>query len=182
MSRLAKKPIILPEKIKTKINGENLEVEGPLGKNLVLLGKYVKIETDSKQITVKRLDDSRESRMAQGSVWSLLNSAIKGVTVGFTKILDIQGVGYRAEVKGDELGMTLGYSHPISYQIPKGIKIAVEKQTKLTVTGYSLEQVGQVAATIRGFRAPEPYKGKGIKYEDEVIQRKVGKAAASGGK
>jgi len=181
MSRLAKKPIPLPDKAKTRVNGAHLEVEGPLGKNLVLLHPLVKIEADAKQVLVKRVDDSREAKTAQGCVWSLVTNAIQGSTAGFTKVLDIQGVGYRAEVKGDELSMTLGYSHPVNYKIPKGVKIAVEKQTRLSVSGFSCEQVGQVAATIRGFRAPEPYKGKGVKYENEVIQRKVGKAAATAG-
>lgn len=184
MSRVGKKIISLPDKVKVNVNvnvnGTLVHVEGPLGKGDLRLPFVVTAVSDGKQVTLKRADEGMQTRQLHGTMRALLQNMVSGFSEGFSKVLDIQGIGYRAEVKGESLGMTLGFSHPVAFSIPKGIKIAVEKQTKLTISGSSKELVGQVAASIRGLRPPEPYKGKGIKYENEVIQRKEGKAAATG--
>ncbi len=180
MSRVGKKIIPLPDKVKVNVNGTLVHVEGPLGKGDLRLSSVITAVSDGKQVTLKRSDEEMKTRQLHGTMRALLQNMVSGFSEGFSKVLDIQGIGYRAEVKGETLGMTLGFSHPVSFPIPKGIKIAVEKQTKLTITGSSKELVGQVAASIRGLRPPEPYKGKGIKYDNEVIQRKEGKAAATG--
>lgn len=172
--------IPLPDKIKVQVDGTRLHVEGPLGKGDLRLPDVLSVEADAKQVTLKRKNEEIATRQVHGTMRALLQNMVTGFSVGFSKILDIQGIGYRAEVKGESLSMTLGFSHPVSFPIPKGIKVAVEKQTRLTISGSSKELVGQVSASIRGFRPPEPYKGKGIKYDNEVIQRKEGKAAATG--
>ncbi|MBI4411228.1 MAG: 50S ribosomal protein L6 [Deltaproteobacteria bacterium] len=183
MSKTGKKPVVLPEKVKARIDNGVLHVDGPLGKEQMALNPNVTVQVDAKEIRVKRIDNSRLARQAHGLVRSLVQNMVSGTAEGFKKELDIQGIGYRADVKGNTLAMTLGFSHPVEYPIPAGLKIAVDKQTKLILSGSNKALVGQAAAKIRSFRAPEPYKGKGIKYADEVIQRKVGKAAAgaSGG-
>ncbi len=186
MSRVGKLPVKVPEKVKTRIDAEKgmFFAEGPLGKLEVPLDPILDVAMASGIIQVKRREESRLASCRQGLIRNLIRNAVDGVAVGFKKELDITGVGFRAEVKGSALNMTLGYSHPVVFQIPEGIKIAVEKQTHVTVTGASKALVGETAALIRKFRGPEPYKGKGIRYSDEVIRRKVGKAAvgAGGGK
>ncbi len=181
MSRVGKKPVVLPDQVKARLADSTLHFESPLGKTELRLSPEVVVEIDSKQIVVKRKKETTDGRRFQGVTRALIQNAVTGLSQGFNKVLDIQGIGYRAEVKGDNLVMTLGFSHPVVFPIPKGIKIVVEKQTRLTISGSSRDQVGQVTASVRGLRPPEPYKGKGIKYENEVIQRKVGKAAATGG-
>lgn len=183
MSRTGKRPVALPDKVKVRTNDGVLFVEGPLGKSQVALSEWVQVKADDKSIVVTRKDDSRKAKETHGLIRALVQSAVQGVSTGFKKGLEIEGIGYRAEVKGNDLNLTLGYSHPVVFPIPAGIKIAVEKLTKLSVSGSDKTLVGQVAANIRALRRPEPYKGKGIRYEGEVIQRKEGKAAAaSGGK
>lgn len=181
MSRVGKKPVVLPDKVKARLMDSTLHFEGPLGKTELRLSPEVVVEVDQKQIVVKRKEETGDARRIQGVMRALIQNNVTGLSEGFKKVLDIQGIGYRAEVKGEDLTMTLGFSHPVVFSIPKGIKIAVEKQTRLTISGSMRDQVGQVAASVRALRPPEPYKGKGIKYENEVIQRKVGKAAAAGG-
>lgn len=181
MSRIGKKIISIPEKVKVKLTDGIVFIEGPLGKDQFVLSPRITIETDGKQLNVKRQDESQESRQIHGATRAILQNMVTGLSTGFQKILEINGVGYRAEVKGNEMHMTLGYSHPVVFPIPQGIKVAVEKQTRVTISGSSKDLVGQVSANVRSLRAPEPYKGKGIKYDNEVIQRKVGKAAASAG-
>lgn len=180
MSRVGKKPIAIPEKVKIINNEGVFRAEGPLGKEEVKIHPLVKVEVADKEVRVVRGEESSDGRRVQGLIRSLVNNAVVGVSEGFKKELDINGVGYRADVKGNVLNLNLGYSHPIQYQIPEGIKIAVEKQTHVVVSGSSKDRVGQVSAEIRSFRPPEPYKGKGVKYTDEQIIRKAGKAA--GGK
>lgn len=179
MSRVGKKPVLLPEKVKAKLSDSTLHFEGPLGKAELRLSPEVVVEVDQKQIVVKRKEETADGRRIQGVMRALIQNNVTGLSEGFKKVLDIQGIGYRAEVKGDDLTLTLGFSHPVNFPIPKGIKVAVEKQTRLTISGASRDQVGQVSASVRGLRPPEPYKGKGIKYENEVIQRKAGKSAAA---
>jgi large subunit ribosomal protein L6 len=141
----------------------------------------VTVEVDGSVIRVSRKDDSREARSLHGLTRTLISNMVKGVSEGFSKRLEIVGVGYRAEVKGTSLNLSLGYSHPINYELPKGVTASVEKQTSVILKGADKQLVGQVAAEIRGFRPPEPYKGKGIKYADEVIRRKAGKAGKGAG-
>lgn len=180
MSRTGKRPVVIPEKVKVSISGGQLFAEGPLGKEKVALNPGAKVEVKDGKILVTRPGDTPADRCVQGTVRSLVANVVHGVSKGYSRDLEINGVGYRAEVKGPVLSMTLGFSHPVEYTIPAGIKVAVEKQTKLTISGSSKYMVGQVSAYIRGFKPPEPYKGKGIKYSDERIIRKVGKAAGAG--
>ena len=183
MSRIGKRPVVAPSGVEIALNGKVVSVEGPKGKlSMDVPGKgNVEISIDSGGLLVKRLSDSRQSRQEQGLVRALVANMVIGVTKGFSKELDIVGVGYKAEVKGNILNLNLGYSHPIAFDIPKGIQIAVEKQTHLTVSGADKYQVGEISAQIRRLRPPEPYKGKGVKYSAEQIRRKVGKAAVGAG-
>ena len=180
MSRTGKKPIQIPDKVKVTLSGKTIIAEGPLGKESVPVNEKSVVEVTDKQIVINRVDDSKESRSVHGLMRALVSNAVEGVSKGFKKDLEITGVGYRAEVKGQDLNLTLGFSHPIVYNIPKNITIKVDKQTKLEIVGPNKHLVGQVSAEIRSFRPPEPYKGKGVKYANETIIRKVGKAA--GGK
>lgn len=184
MSRIGKLPVKVPEKIKVSLSGGIFHAEGPLGKLEVPLDPILEVSVADGSVVVKRRDESAMARCRQGLIRNLIRNAVEGVGQGFKKDLDITGVGFRAEVKGSSLVMTLGFSHSVEFPIPPGIKIAVEKQTHLTVSGFSKQVVGETAARIRKLREPEPYKGKGIRYSNEVIRRKVGKAAvgAGGGK
>jgi large subunit ribosomal protein L6 len=176
MSRIGKLPIEIPSGVKITLDNLIVKVEGPKGtlSRPVMEGISVLLD-DNKQILVTRSDDEPKSRSYHGLTRSLVNNMVVGVTKGFETILDITGVGYRAEVKGEILTLSLGYSHPINFPLPTGISIEVEKMTKVFVRGADKELVGQTAAKIRSFRPPEPYKGKGIKYSDEKILRKAGK-------
>lgn len=178
MSRIGKKPITVPKGVEIKKDGNAVVVKGPKGslKTPLVQGIDVKIENNVVQFT--RPDEEKPTRAFHGLVRALVANNVIGVTTGFKKELDIVGVGYRAEVKGKEVVFQLGYSHPVRFPIPKGIDIAVDaKSGHVTVTGIDKQQVGQVAAEIRNLREPDPYKGKGIKYSDEIIRRKAGKAA-----
>lgn len=180
MSRTGKRPIKIPDKVKVQVTGGTLKAKGPLGEQALPIYPEIEVVLDEKTVTVRRRDDSQKARSLHGLLRSLVFNAVNGVAVGFEKKLEINGVGYRAESKGNVLKLTLGYSHPIEYAIPEGIKIAVKDQTRVTVSGRDKELVGRVCAQLRALRPPEPYKGKGIKYAEERILRKVGKAA--GGK
>lgn len=180
MSRVGKKPIPVPDKVKVKIENGFFFADGPQGKENVPLDSRTKVHIEGNSVQVVEAGDPVQSKRFQGLMRALLANAVRGVYEGFKKELDINGVGYRAEVRGKVLNLTLGYSHPVEYQIPDGIKVAVDKQTHLVVSGSSRELVGRVSAEIREFRLPEPYKGKGIKYTDETIIRKAGKAAGAG--
>jgi large subunit ribosomal protein L6 len=171
---------MIPDKVKVNVTGSVLLADGPLGKERVVLNPGAKVEVKDGKVLVTRPGDTTADRCVQGTVRSLVANAVHGVSKGYSCDLEINGVGYRAEVKGPMLSLTLGFSHPVEYTIPAGIKIMVEKQTKLTISGSNKYMVGQVSAHIRGFKPPEPYKGKGIKYGDERIIRKVGKAAGAG--
>ncbi len=176
MSRIGKLPVEIPDKVKVNIeNGNVVKVEGPLGKMERKFPDAVEIVMENNKIIVKKKTDNRFAKAMWGTARALINNMVIGVSKGFEKKLEINGVGYRAELKGKVLNLTLGYSHPIEYPIPEDIEIKVDRNI-ITVKGKDKEKVGQVAAIIRSFRKPDPYKLKGIKYVDEVIIRKAGKA------
>jgi large subunit ribosomal protein L6 len=178
MSRVGKAPIILGEKVQAKIGPGNLvNLKGPRGELQVEIRPQVKVSLEGGKMILTRASDEKEVKSLHGMYRALLQNAVMGLEKGFTKTLELHGVGYRAAVNGNKLDLTLGYSHPISYPIPKGIEIKVEKQTVVSVTGASKELVGQVAAKIRSFRPPEPYLGKGVRYQGEKLRRKAGKSA-----
>jgi large subunit ribosomal protein L6 len=175
MSRIGKLPIEIPKGVKITFVDSVLTVQGPNGKLSRVIMPCVTLNMSETSLEVTRNDEATSSRAAHGLTRTLINNMVTGVTKGFQTDLEINGVGYRAEVKGKELVLSLGYSHPVNFPIPEGIAIEVEKMTKLSVKGYDKEVVGQTAAKIRSFRGPEPYKGKGIKYANETILRKAGK-------
>jgi large subunit ribosomal protein L6 len=177
MSRIGKKPIPLPSGVKVQI-GEQLEVTGPKGKLTVPIPQGISLEQDKGVLHVKRSGD--EHAALHGLTRALAANAVQGVANGFTKELDIVGIGYRADVKGKIATFTLGYSHPIEVLLPDGVDLRIDKQTHLVLTGYDRQLLGQVAADIRGLRPPEPYKQKGIRYTGEALRKKVGKTGAGG--
>ncbi|NOZ62916.1 MAG: 50S ribosomal protein L6 [Calditrichaeota bacterium] len=180
MSRVGKKPIDVPNGVMVEIDQNTVKVfQGDKAlRTDVHPDISVEYDAEKKQITVARPNDSRIFRSLHGLYRSLISNMVVGVTDGFTKKLEIVGVGYRAELKGRNLQLTLGFSHPILFKPPEGVQIALETPTKFSVSGIDKQLVGQVAAKIRSFRPPEPYKGKGIRYEGEYVRRKVGKSAA----
>lgn len=175
MSRIGKLPVEIPKGVKVNFVDSVLTVQGPNGKLSRTIMPCVTLNIGETSLEVTRNNETTSSRAAHGLSRTLVNNMVVGVTKGFQRNLEINGVGYRAEVKGKELVLSLGYSHPVNFLIPDGITIDVEKMTKLSVKGFDKEMVGQTAAKIRSFRGPEPYKGKGIKYADETILRKAGK-------
>lgn len=175
MSRIGKLPVEIPKGVKLSYSDSVLSVQGPNGKLSRQIMSCVTLNISETSIVVSRNDENTATRAAHGLTRTLINNMVTGVTKGFQTDLEINGVGYRAEVKGKELVLSLGYSHPVNFSIPDGIVIEVEKMTKMSVKGYDKELVGQTAAKIRSFRGPEPYKGKGIKYANETILRKAGK-------
>ncbi len=175
MSRIGKKPIAIPAGVKVALTGLTLSVQGPKGSLQRSLTDGVKVDVAADQIVVDRLGEMKNQRAVQGLTRTLVANMVDGVTKGFQRVLEINGVGYRADLKGSVLNLALGYSHPIEYPLPTGISAEVEKQTKITIKGIDKELVGATAAEIRSFREPEPYKGKGIKYAEERIIRKAGK-------
>src|SRR5215831_14118258 len=179
MSRIGKKPIPLPPGATFEVEGAEAVLKGPKGTLRVPLPAGLSVEKQDGRLLVNRNDD--EHAALHGLVRSLLANAVHGVTEGFDKHLDIVGIGYRAEVKGDTVVFNLGYSHAIEYPIPAGLTIATEKMTHIVVKGADKHQVGQVAAEIRGLRPPDPYKNKGVRYTNERLKKKVGKAAAGAG-
>lgn len=174
MSRIGNKPIIVPESVEVKIEGQKVTAKGPKGELSVVLKNEVKAEMKENEIIISLVNEN--ARNLHGLSRTLLSNVIEGVSHGFTKKLVIVGVGYRANKQGDKLNLTLGYSHPVLMDIPKGIEVEVPKPTEIIISGADKQVVGQFAAEIRSKREPEVYLGKGIKYEDEVIRRKVGKA------
>lgn len=182
MSRIGKQPIVIPAGVKINVAGGKVSVEGPKGKLSRETHPLIAVEVKDNQVLFTRPDDEGKTRSLHGLTRSLINNMVEGVTKGYMKGLHIEGVGYRAAVAGKKLNLTLGYSHPVEFPIPDGITIVVENQTELTVTGVDKELVGQVAANIRFLRKPEPYRGKGVRYKDEVIRRKAGKTATTGAK
>jgi large subunit ribosomal protein L6 len=175
MSRIGKLPIAIPQGVKITLEDSVIKAEGPKGTLSRTIMDGVSVELDEKSLVVKRADDSIKSRSAHGLTRTLINNMVVGVTSGYETLLEITGVGYRAEAKENMLNLSLGYSHPINFPLPSGITVDVEKMTKLSVKGIDKELVGQTAAKIRSFRGPEPYKGKGIRYANEIILRKAGK-------
>ena len=175
MSRIGKKPVALPKGVKVTVYGAEAVVEGSKGVLHCPINDGIKVDVGADFINLTRVSDEARHRAFHGLNRALLNNAILGVTIGWKKELDIVGVGYKAAVEGNKLSLDLGYSHPIYYTAPNGITIGVEKSTHLTVAGIDRQLVGQVAADIRKFRKPEPYKGKGVQYTGEVIRRKAGK-------
>jgi len=176
MSRIGKLPVALPQGVEVTIKGQKVDVKGPKGSLSRELHPLVEVVSQDNELRVKPREQSIKAKALWGLSRSLLNNMVLGVSQGFSKVLEINGVGYRAELSGDTLKLSLGFSHPVEFKLPKGVSATVEKNTVITLTSIDKELLGQTAATIRAFRPPEPYKGKGIKYADEVIRRKVGKA------
>ena len=175
MSRIGKLPIAIPEGVEVTINGQEVTAKGPLGTEVVNVRPEITVTKEENTIVVTRANDDRRSRSLHGLSRTLVANAVNGVKNGFTKKLEIVGVGYRAAMDGNTLNLALGYSHPVSIEAPEGIKIVVEANTKITISGANKQAVGDIAAVIRSKRPPEVYKGKGIKYEGEYIRRKAGK-------
>ncbi|MBN1280001.1 MAG: 50S ribosomal protein L6 [Chlorobium sp.] len=177
MSRIGKMPIALAGQAKIEISDDNIKVTGPKGTLEQAMVSQVCVKEEDGSVTVGRVDDSKKARAMHGLYRMLINNMVEGVTKGFTRKLEIAGVGYRAELKNDMLALSLGYSHMIYFKAPDCIKIEVPDQTTILISGIDKALVGQVAAKIRSFRKPEPYRGKGIKYQGEIVRRKEGKAA-----
>ena len=175
MSRIGKKPVLLPKGVTASVEGQTVKVKGPKGELSVKLVPQVSATVDEHGITVTPDKAQEKSAQMWGLSRSLVNNLVVGVTQGFTQKLEIQGVGYRAAVQGKTLNLQLGFSHDVPYPIPAGINIVTEKPTMISISGIDKQLVGQVAAEIRGWRPPEPYKGKGVRYEGEYVRRKEGK-------
>jgi|SRR6185312_10918804 len=175
MSRVGKKPIVLPKGVKINI-GEQLQVEGPKGKLNVPIPQGIRLEQKDGHLEVAR--DGDQYAALHGLTRALAANAVQGVSTGFTRELDVVGTGYRADVKGNIATFTLGYSHPIEVLLPKGVDLKVDKQTHIVVSGFDRQQVGQIAAQIRSLRPPDPYKNKGVRYTGEVLRKKAGKSGA----
>ncbi|MGE5315695.1 MAG: 50S ribosomal protein L6 [Acidobacteriota bacterium] len=180
MSRIGKKPIPVPKGVKIQIGGGLITVTGPKGELKTALHPNITVEVQGEEIVCTRHNDVRENRSLHGLYRALIANMVKGVTDGFTRKLELVGVGYRAEIKEKVLQLALGFSHPIVFRAPDGVKLEAPTQTSIVVTGIDKQLVGLVSAKIRSLRPPEPYKGKGVKYEGEVIRRKAGKTAAGG--
>ena len=177
MSRIGRQPITIPSGVEVSIAGQDVKVKGPKGELTHTFRNEVTITQDGDTLLLDRVDDSRQARSFHGLSRTLLNNMVMGVSNGFSKKLEIVGVGYRAALKDNNLEMQLGYSHPVIIQAPEGISFEVPAPTQIIVSGIDKQQVGQIAADIRSWRKPEPYKGKGVRYEGEKIRRKLGKAA-----
>lgn len=181
MSRIGKKPVTLPKGVQVTVDGQTVQVKGPKGELTRTFSPEITIEMENGQVVVKRPSDARQIRALHGTTRAIINNMVVGVADGFSKVLQVEGVGYRAEMKGKQLVMALGYSHPVPVDPPPGITFAVDEKTRtITITGIDRERVGQVAAEIRAWRPPEPYKGKGLRYQGEHVRRKAGKAGKVG--
>lgn len=181
MSRIGKKPIEIPEKVKAQLKGGVVDVSGPIGNLHLAIPAILSVELGDKLMIVKRSNDERQTMALHGLYRSLLANMVHGAANGYRKILDIVGVGYKAEAKGKNIELALGFSHPVIFPIPEGIKVTIDKAVRITISGADKQLVGEVASRIRKIRPPEPYKGKGVRYSDEVVRKKVGKAAAAVG-
>src|SRR5665213_1185291 len=183
MSRIGKLPVAVPGGVDVKVGDADVHVKGPKGElHQRILVQVVSVKVEDGKVLVERKGDGKPYRSAHGLTRTLIANMVEGVSKGFRKSLEIQGVGYRAAKSGEKLNLTLGYSHPVVYAAPKGITLSVEGQNKIHVDGIDTQQVGQVAAEIRALRAPEPYKGKGVRYEGEYVRKKLGKAGKAGKK
>ncbi|OGP64127.1 MAG: 50S ribosomal protein L6 [Deltaproteobacteria bacterium RBG_13_47_9] len=178
MSRIGKMPIILPKEVTVSNDFSKVEVTGPKGHLAHPLSQGISVSMEGGALLIHRGDDQRTSKALQGLTRSLVSNMVTGVTKGFEKRLEIIGIGFRADLQGKGLKLTLGFSHPILFPLPEGIKVDIEKQTQITVKGIDKQQVGSVAAKLRSIKPPEPYKGKGIRYAGERIRKKVGKTKA----
>lgn len=183
MSRIGKKPILIPSNIQVTLDGSTVKVKGPKGELKFTPHKNIKITIEDQKVSVTPIDQTQLSRGLHGMTRTMIANMIEGANSGFTKKLIVEGVGYRIQVQGKKLTLNLGYSHPIEFMAPEGIALTVDQEKKnlLSIAGFDKALVGQVAANIRELRPPEPYKGKGIRYENETIVRKAGKTAASAG-
>ena len=181
MSRIGRLPITIPDGVKVALEGGVVRVEGPKGKLRTEIPAGIQVRIEEKQLRVGRETEERKIRALHGLTRKLIANMVEGVSRGFSRVLEINGVGYRAEVKGTALHLTLGFSHPVVFPLPPGVTATVERQIIVTLQSADREILGKTAAVIRGLRPPEPYKGKGIKYREEVIQRKAGKAVGAAG-
>jgi large subunit ribosomal protein L6 len=177
MSRIGKKPVPLPKGVTAALVGQRITVQGPKGEISRLVHAELTVEVEGEQVLVRRPSDESRHKALHGLTRTLIANMVEGVTTGFKKTLEIQGVGYKAEPTKDGVTLIVGYSHPVKYQAPKGVKISVDNNTVVKVEGVDKELVGQVAAELRAVRPPEPYKGKGVRYQGEQVRRKAGKTA-----
>jgi large subunit ribosomal protein L6 len=180
MSRVGRMPVKIPDKVKVSVANGDIKVEGPKGKMHFAFNPKVQVEVAGQEVRVSRPDETRLAKGLHGLTRTLVKNAIDGVTKGYTRALEINGVGFKAEVKGKDINFTLGFSHPVVFKLPDGVTAEVDpKQTRLTVKGVDKHLLGLTAAKIRALRPPEPYKGKGIKYAEETVRRKEGKTGAA---
>jgi large subunit ribosomal protein L6 len=182
MSRVGKKAIVIPAGVKVSVGRTALTIEGPKGKLQTPVPPGISFKLEGSELCALRASDERQHRAFHGMARALAQNAVKGVTEGFSKELDIVGVGYRANLDGNKVVLALGYSHPVEFKVPDGIKVAIDKQTHIVVSGIDRQRVGQIAAELRDLRRPDPYKQKGIRYTGEVLKKKAGKAGATGAK
>ncbi len=176
MSRIGKQPVVLPAGVEAKVDGQLVTVKGPKGELTLTMAEPITAKVEGNEVLVMRPNDDRTSRSLHGLTRTLIYNMVVGVTEGYSKSLEIVGTGYRAVAKGKKVEFALGFSHPVVFEPPAGIELAVPSANKVIVSGIDKQMVGEVAANIRKLRKPEPYKGKGIRYEGEVVKRKVGKA------
>ena len=181
MSRVGKLPVVIPKSVKIAVENQEIRVEGPKGKMASRLPEKLAIEIEGERLHVRRQDDAAKSRALHGLTRKLVANMVEGVSEGFKRVLEINGVGYRAELKGQDLHLSLGYSHPVVFPLPSGVSAAVERQTVITLESHDKQLLGETAAVIRDLRPPEPYKGKGIRYQGETVRRKAGKAMGAAG-
>ncbi|MFA6034534.1 MAG: 50S ribosomal protein L6 [Myxococcota bacterium] len=179
MSRVGKKPVVIPSGVKVALSGSTLSVEGPKGKLSMNVPADIKIAVEAGRVLVTRTCELKTVKQSHGMVRSILDNNVTGVTKGFERKLELSGVGYKVELQGESLVFTIGYSHQVTFNLPAGVKAAVEKNNKITITGIDKWQLGQTAAKIRAIKHVDPYKLKGIKYAEEVIKQKVGKTGAA---
>jgi len=178
MSRIGKRPVVVPAGVDVTISGSTVKVKGPMGELSRTFAEGIAFERNGAEINVARQSEAERHKALHGLSRTLLNNMVEGCATGFKKVLEIQGVGYKAEVKGPALALALGFSHPVSYPTPAGVTFTVTNNTVVTIAGADKEKVGQVAAEIRLIRPPEPYKGKGVRYQGEAVRRKAGKTGA----
>jgi len=181
MSRIGKQPVAIAKGVEVQVSDGRVRVKGPKGTLEEAVAPHCKVEVAGAEVRVDRDSDEKRAKAMHGLMRALIANMVTGVTTGFSKSLDVIGVGYRAEVSGKKLTLTIGFSHPVVVEVPQGIEVVAESQTRLVIKGANKQQVGQFAAEVREIRMPEPYKGKGIRYVDEVVRRKVGKTGVSAG-
>jgi large subunit ribosomal protein L6 len=181
MSRVGKRPVEIPDGVSVSVSGDTVSVKGPKGQLSERVPAEIAVAVEGGEVQVTRPDDRKSTRALHGLARALVANMVTGVTSQFSKELEIQGVGYRADVQGKKLVLNVGYSHPVEMPVPEGLKVSVDRNVAVKIEGSDRQQVGQFAANIRSVRPPEPYKGKGIRYRDEHVRRKVGKAATGSG-